>query len=429
MTIKPDLAAGLALPFASTAPWKGPATRLEVLAVIDETADVKTFVFRPEGGGWFSYKPGQFVTLELPVPGGPVWRTYTLSSTPTRPFSASVTVKAQAGSIGTRWMFDTLVPGMTLTASGPAGHFSHWNHLAERYLFLSAGSGITPMMSMLRSMADTAPASDVAFLTCGRTPADLLFRDELEMLARQMPNLSLGLMVERKSAADRWHGLTGRIDMARLKFLVRDYRQREIFCCGPEPFMAGVRLLLEDAGFDMRHYHEESFGVASKAQVQAQIQAKSKALSTTAQPAGPAESPAATSASTMAANPARPVANAGAGGDVPAQAQGEALPAGAPVQDASARAMLAGEAVQLQFSRSDVTAICAPGTTLLEAARAAAVRIPAACESGMCGTCKVKKTAGDVTMAHNGGITDEEIASGYILACCSHPLTAVTLEI
>lgn len=410
MTVKPDFAAGLALPFASTAPWKGPATRLEVLAVIDETADVKTFVFRPEGGGWFSYKPGQFVTLELPVPGGPVWRTYTLSSTPTRPFSASVTVKAQAGSIGTRWMFDTLVPGMTLTASGPAGHFSHWNHLAERYLFLSAGSGITPMMSMLRAMADTAPASDVAFLTCGRTPGDLLFRDELEILARQMPNLELGLMVERKSAADRWHGLTGRIDMARLKFLVRDYRQREIFCCGPEPFMAGVRLMLEDAGFDMRHYHEESFGAPSKARTQPQIQAQVQAT-------------------TMAASAAKPVANDAMAGRVPLQVQGAAPTAAPPAQDGTASAGYAGDGVRLQFSRSDVTTTCAPGTTLLEAARAAAVRIPAACEAGMCGTCKVKKTAGDVTMAHNGGITDEEIANGYILACCSHPLTAVTLEI
>lgn len=415
MTVKPDFAAGLALPFASTAPWKGPATRLEVLAVIDETADVKTFVFRPEGGGWFSYKPGQFVTLELPVPGGPVWRTYTLSSTPTRPFSASVTVKAQAGSIGTRWMFDTLVPGMTLTASGPAGHFSHWNHLAERYLFLSAGSGITPMMSMLRAMADTAPASDVAFLTCGRTPGDLLFRDELEMLARQMPNLELGLMVERKSAADRWHGLTGRIDMARLKFLVRDYRQREIFCCGPEPFMAGVRLMLEDAGFDMRHYHEESFGAPSKAQTQPQTKAQTQVQ--------------VQATSAKAASAAKTVTPAGADDRVPSQVQGAVPTAAAPAQDAPSTAGYAGEGVQLQFSRSDVTTTCAPGTTLLEAARSAAVRIPAACEAGMCGTCKVKKTAGDATMAHNGGITDEEIANGYILACCSHPLTAVTLEI
>lgn len=415
MTVKPDFTAGLALPFASTAPWKGPATRLEVLAVIDETADVKTFVFRPEGCGWFSYKPGQFVTLELPVPGGPVWRTYTLSSTPTRPFSASVTVKAQAGSIGTRWMFDTLVPGMTLTASGPAGHFSHWNHLAERYLFLSAGSGITPMMSMLRAMADTAPASDVAFLTCGRTPGDLLFRDELEMLARQMPNLALGLMVERKSAADRWHGLTGRIDMARLKFLVRDYRQREIFCCGPEPFMAGVRLMLEDAGFDMRHYHEESFGAPSKAQAQPQTKAQTQVQ--------------VQATSAKAASAAKTVTNDAMAGRVPSQVQGAAPTAATPAQDSTAPAGYAGDGVQLQFSRSDATTTCAPGTTLLEAARSAAVRIPAACEAGMCGTCKVKKTAGDVTMAHNGGITDEEIANGYILACCSHPLTAVTLEI
>ena len=408
MTIKPDFAAGFALPFAATAPWNGAASRLEVLAVIDETADVKTFVFRPEGGGWFSYKPGQFLTLELPVPGGPVWRTYTLSSTPTRPFSASVTVKAQGCSIGTRWMFDTLEPGMTLTATGPAGHFSHWNHLAERYLFLSAGSGITPMMSMLRSMADTAPASDVAFLTCGRTPADLLFRDELEMLERQMPKLALGLMVERKSAADRWHGLTGRIDMARLKFLARDYRQREIFCCGPEPFMAGVRLMLEDAGFDMRHYHEESFGAPAKAASGQPV----------AIPAAPTIAPAVPSRLAMASGTV----------EAPGQSAGLGREPGAPDLSPLAGADLASDSLELQFSRSDMRMTCPPGTTLLQAARSASVRIPAACEAGMCGTCKVKMTAGEVAMAHNGGITEEEIAQGYVLACCSHPVSAVTLE-
>jgi len=77
-------------------------------------------------------------------------RTYTLSSSPSRPFSISVTIKAQENNIGTRWMFDNLKPDDLIKAYDPAGNFTHYNHPASKYLFISAGSGITPMMSMLR---------------------------------------------------------------------------------------------------------------------------------------------------------------------------------------------------------------------------------------------------------------------------------------
>ena len=71
---------------------------------------------------------------------------------------------------------------------------------------------------------------------------------------------------------------------------------------------------------------------------------------------------------------------------------------------------------------------CAPGETILKAARGAGIRIAAACESGLCGTCKVMKISGDVDMDHNGGILDDEIDEGYVLACCSKPLGNVEIE-
>ena len=77
---------------------------------------------------------------------------------------------------------------------------------------------------------------------------------------------------------------------------------------------------------------------------------------------------------------------------------------------------------------SGVEAACLPGQTVLQAARAAGVRIPAACEFGLCGTCKVMKSRGEVEMSHNGGILDEEIAEGFILACCSKPLAPLEIE-
>lgn len=82
----------------------------------------------------------------------------------------------------------------------------------------------------------------------------------------------------------------------------------------------------------------------------------------------------------------------------------------------------------VRFSLSETEAECLPGQTVLQAARAAGVRIAAACESGLCGTCKTRKLSGEVEMNHNGGILDEEIAGGFILACCSRPLTPMEVE-
>lgn len=347
-------------------PWNDRLQVLEVTGVVDEAPGVKTFTFRSDAQTWFRYKPGQFVTLELPTADGPVMRTYTLSSSPSRPFSIAVTVKAQTGSIGTRWMFDNLLPGSHIKALGPSGHFSHHDHPAAKYLFISAGSGITPMMSMLRWLNDCAPWTDVAFVNCARSPEEIIFRKELELLGSRMPGLSLGFMIEERSSRESWFGHMGRIDAVRLPLLAPDFRDREIFCCGPDPFMRAVKDMLQVAGFDMTHFHQESFGA--------------------------------------------PVADI------------------APAADEGVEEVGSAPAFPVSFTTSSVDGRCATDQTVLQAARASGVRIPAACEFGLCGTCRVRKISGEVAMTHNGGILDDEIAEGYILACCSKPLTALELE-
>ena len=147
------MTAGRYLHLDEMSPWSDRLYQLEVIGIADEAPGVKTFTFRSDSDRWFRYRPGQFVTLELPADGGPMLRTYTLSSSPSRPFSIAVTVKAQAESVGTRWMFQHLRVGARIRAYGPAGHFTHVAHPAARYLFLSAGSGITPMMSIARPPA------------------------------------------------------------------------------------------------------------------------------------------------------------------------------------------------------------------------------------------------------------------------------------
>lgn len=348
-------------------PWDDRLQVLECLRVVDEAPDVKTFTFRSDSQTWFRYQPGQFITLELPAAPDALMRTYTLSSSPSRPFSIAVTVKAQKDSLGTRWMFDHLRPGDHIRAFGPSGTFSLHNHPAAKYLFISAGSGITPMMSMLRWLNDFTPQTDVAFVNCARRPEEIIFRKELELLGAHMPGLSLGFLIEERSSRESWFGHMGRIDAVRLPLLAPDFREREIFCCGPDPFMRAVREMLESAGFDMAHYHQESFGAPAIERIHAPFEEE------------------------IAAEP-------------PADAQ------------------------PVRFALSDVEAPCLPGQTVLQTARAAGIRIPAACEFGLCGTCKTMKISGEVEMSQNGGILDHEIEEGYILACCSRPLGPVTVE-
>ena len=159
--------------------WNASQAKLRCVAIVPEAPDVKTFHFAAADESWFLYKPGQFVTLALPVPGNPVHRTYTLSSTPTRPQRASVTVKAQKDSIGTRWLLDHFRVGDSLSAVGPAGDFT-LPASPKKLLFVSGGSGITPMLSMTRYLHDLAADVDITFLHFARTPEDLLFQVMLD---------------------------------------------------------------------------------------------------------------------------------------------------------------------------------------------------------------------------------------------------------
>ena len=324
---------------------------LECVSVIPEVPNTATFSFRAPSGALFDFLPGQFLTLELPLPGGTVHRTYTISSSPSRPRSISITAKAQADSIGTRWMLDHLCPGTRIRAFGPAGVFSHLNHQAAKYLFISAGSGITPVMSMTTYMFDLGIVPDVVFVNCARSPSEIIFRERLEHMAARVPGIDLHWVVERADRFRPWTGYRGMFNQLMLGLMAPDYLEREVFCCGPEPFMQAVREALAGLGHDMERYHQESF-----------------------------QAPAATE------------------DDVPE------------LDDTGPED---GAQVELTFAASGVTAKVAETDTILAAARANGLNIPSGCTFGVCGTCKVRKLEGEgaygaqwwnIRARHRGGL-------------------------
>lgn len=340
--------------------------RLICKAIYEETHDIKTFVFASPEPRQFNFAPGQFLTFDFPIAGGSVNRCYTIASSPTRPHVAAITVKRIPGGQVSNWLHDVFRVGDVVRAVGPMGEFSTWAHPAPKRLFVSGGVGATPLISHVRRDFDVGEDLDTIYLHFARTPRDIVFRTELELMAHRRLNLKVAHVVENVDNERFWSGYRGRLSPELVQTIAPDFREREIFCCGPPPFMAAVRAFLAASGFDMRHYHEESFDF--------------DALSPAEQQAAP------------------------------------------PPPDESLKTY------EITFTKSNVTIPCDENTTILAAARLAGMRLPASCTKGLCGTCKSKKREGTVEMAHAGGIRQREIDAGMVLLCCSKPRSNVVVE-
>ena len=234
-------------------------------AVVRETHDVLSFVLRSSAGSTYTFHPGQHLTVTVDVAGTRMSRCYSISSSPLRSDELTITVKRVAGGPVSGWLHDHLRPGGSLAVTGPLGSFSTDHVPAAQHLFLSAGSGITPVMSMLRALCETGVASDVVFVHHARTPADLVFRDDLDALVATHPGVRVVLVCEGDSAHERWTGHRGRLDLETLRELAPDLSDREVFTCGPAPYMAAARRFLAETGADAARCHEESFDLTPAA--------------------------------------------------------------------------------------------------------------------------------------------------------------------
>lgn len=245
--------------------WQAEPLRLICTARWMETSDVVSFRFRAAEPLKFRFKPGQFITFQLEIGGEILHRSYTLSSSPSRPHSLMVTIKRVSGGKVSNYLLDNLQPGHSLLAMGPLGEFNLIDIPAARYLFLSAGCGITPMYSMSRYLTDTlGPEADICFIHSAKTQQDVIYRDSLQAMANHHDGFALGLLLQHEApsrllAAARCY--QGYLDESVLRQLAPDFYERTVYVCGPERFMVACKKLFESLGFDMDHYHQESFGM------------------------------------------------------------------------------------------------------------------------------------------------------------------------
>lgn len=331
------------------------------------THDVKSFVLESPRGRHFGFRAGQYITLAAAVDGQRIERCYTISSPSTRTDLLTITVKRVTDGPMSNWLHDHLAPGDRVQVTGPLGRFTTLEHPAPRYLFLSAGSGITPLMSMTRTLHEQLePGPDVVFVHSARSPEDIIFRRELAFIAAGTAGIRVATICETDSPDEHWAGPRGRLTQAMLGAVTPDLHDREVFTCGPPRYMDAVRDLLERAGVDPARCHEESFLLGRAADRES----------------APAVGPATTT------------------------------PTGFTVE----------------FRRSRRVVECDADTTILEAGLTAGLALPSSCGEGVCGTCKNTLLSGQVDMQHAGGIRPREIAQDKILLCCSKPLENLVID-
>lgn len=347
---------------------------LTISSVHRETVDsiVIGFVITPELRADFSFIHGQYLTLKVPVNGEELRRSYSICSSPLDPDEVKIAVKRVEGGRASTALVETLRPGMTLEVMTPMGSFYTQLDAANKkhYVCFAGGSGITPILSIIKTVLRTEPASALT-LFYGNTDTDrIIFRSSLEELqAKYRERLSVHhILTYGKDEDMLFNGLvTVEKATALTSRFVKDNADTEYFICGPEPMMMNVSDALEKLGVDKKRIHIELFT--------SPVSSESKK---------PAVEEPATSA----------------------QLSGKA----------KVKIILDGHETEIEVG--------AKGDSILDTAEAAGLDVPYACKGAVCCTCKARIVEGKVAMDMNYALTDEEVADGYVLTCQSHPLTA-----
>ena len=231
--------------------WSSRELRGRIVAVRPETRDSATLVIKPARRFRFDFAPGQYVGIGVNVNGRWRWRSYSLTSAPqSQDRRITVTVKAMPEGFLSGHLVNGVRPGTVIRLAAPQGDFVMTDPAPPLALFLTAGSGITPVMSMLRTLArrDQIDGHDIVHVHSSPTAEDVMFAGELEALAAAHPDYRLIVRTTRSE---------GRLDLDRLDELVPDWRQRQTWACGPAAMLRDAEALWVRNGVRDRLHREQ----------------------------------------------------------------------------------------------------------------------------------------------------------------------------
>jgi ring-1,2-phenylacetyl-CoA epoxidase subunit PaaE len=342
--------------------------RVASIERLTDDAVAITFDVPPELRDQFRFQAGQHVSIRSPVVGDDVRRNYSICAPATGGEQRlRIGVKRIPDGVFSSYVAEHLRPGDVLDIMTPTGTFSTALHPGQRkrYGAIAAGSGITPVLSILSTALEVEPGSSAVLVYVNRTTLNIMFLEDLEDLKNRYPDRFQLIHVLDEEPLDV-EILSGRLDADRLgrilDHLVLPDDVDEWFLCGPLPMTDVARKVLLAYGGDDQHIHRELFFV------------------------GP---PPAAGSRTPAAQAAEPETGA--------------------------------EVTVMLDGRSQTFVLPEDGASILDATLRYRADAPFACKNGVCGTCRAKVTEGNVRMDANYALEPADVAAGYALACQSHP--------
>jgi len=349
--------------------------QLRVKQVIRETKDAVTLVFH-KPSDIRTYKPGQFLTFLLNVNGENLRRSYSLSSSPDTDTDLAVTVKTVLNGKASNYLCSSVKVGDFLDVQAPAGVFTLEKAQTDQLILVGAGSGITPLMGILKTALASKRFSRVVLVFGNRDEEHIIFYKELEALASYHDTLFEVHHVLSQPKNVAMHAHEGRITQSGLIKLLEnvdglDVKKADVFTCGPEGMMQEVFKAAEILGINSERVHKESF--------------VSVVDHSGAQTASVADTPAA---------------------------------AGSP------------DVVTVIYQGSEYKVNVKPKKSILISALDQGIDLPFSCQSGLCTACMGKCTSGKVKMDNPDGLSKKEIEQGFVLTCVGFPVTPnVVIEI
>jgi ring-1,2-phenylacetyl-CoA epoxidase subunit PaaE len=339
---------------------------LRVAAIVPETNEANSIRFEipDELRDAFAFKAGQHLTLKAEIGGEEVRRNYSLCTAPDER-DWMVTVKRIGGGLFSNWVGDNLKAGDTIEVMPPHGSFTtdFPAATARNVVGIAGGSGITPVMSLLRTLLKTEPESRFTLLYGNRDSSSIIFLEELARLKdRYLDRFQLYHFLDAEEGdVELFNGMLNRerLDDAIEHLIGAPDSVADWFICGPGPMMDAAESSLIDRGIGRERIHIERFTADrppdTLVREMAELQTKAAGL--------------------------------------------------------TVLVTLDGRTRKVPFTEGNI----------LDSARAAGLPAPFACKAGVCATCRAKVTSGKVEMAARYGLTDEEVEEGYVLTCQSVP--------
>ncbi|TAE37660.1 MAG: ferredoxin--NADP reductase [Runella slithyformis] len=347
---------------------------LKVKEVVRETPDAVTIHFWQPLSEQIKYQPGQFLTLLSNIDGQKVRRSYSMSSSPHTDAAPAVTVKRVTGGLVSNWLNDNVKEGDFLEVMEPMGQFTAQADArnSRTVVLIGAGSGITPLMAIAKSILKIESESRVVLLYGNRDEESIIFKQQLQALAAQFGNRML-VKHTLSQPINGWAGHTGRLNKTQILRLLEEVEAfspvtSDYYLCGPDGLMEEAQRALAILEVKPSRIHKESF------------------VSTPTQ------------------------------GEVTANDEDEDN--------------LKTQEVTVLYEGTEYKFEVAPHQTILEAALDLDIDLPYSCQAGMCTACMAKCTSGRIKLDEEDGLTDTELKAGFILTCVAHPLSKdVVIEV